>query len=434
MRVLFIGFLFPPYNQIGAVRLGKFAKYFERAGHDVRVLCADRIALPATSRLEIDPARVIRTKWLNVNAPIELLLGGRERVVSRGYRRPGVVGRILSRLGRLYGSILHFPDGQVGWWPYAVRAGAALIKSWRPDIILVSAPPFTGLLVARQLASKHRIPWAADLRDLWSENQLRRTGRLRHRMDTWLERRVLSSAAGLVTVSAPLARRLAARHPQPVQLITNGFDPEDLPVSNAAPGAESQGLQLIYTGMVYEGFQDAAPLFEALRADALLRQAVRVDFYGRNLSAVETLNAHYGLHGCVRVHAPIGHLEALRLQRQADALLFLAWRDPEQSGIMTGKIFEYLGARRPILMLGLQADDAVRMVTGRGAGHLCRSADEIAAQLHTWLRAKAAAGRLEDTPPTAVQGLTRQEQAQTLLVFLQACLQAPHDGLAPRPG
>src|SRR5688500_6437513 len=149
MRVLLISYLFPPFNTIGAVRTGKTAAYLTRFGHDVRVLTAANQPLEPSLALEIPDSNVTSTGWLNVNWPVELALGGRSKVAARGFTLSR--GRHRGLLGALGGwskTLLNFPDGQIGWLPFAVRAANQICRHWRPDVILGSALPMTSLLVA----------------------------------------------------------------------------------------------------------------------------------------------------------------------------------------------------------------------------------------------------------------------------------------------
>ena len=52
-------------------------------------------------------------------------------------------------------------------------------------------------------------------------------------------------------------------------------------------------------------------------------------------------------------------------QRESQLLLILNWEDPEERGVYTAKIFEYLAARRPILATGGSRDDVVGRLLGQ---------------------------------------------------------------------
>ena len=72
MKILLIAYQFPPYSNIGSLRIGKLAKYFEKSGFDIHVLCADKILMPDNLEIEISLDRIHRTKWINMNFLPEL--------------------------------------------------------------------------------------------------------------------------------------------------------------------------------------------------------------------------------------------------------------------------------------------------------------------------------------------------------------------------
>ena len=56
-----------------------------------------------------------------------------------------------------------------------------------------------------------------------------------------------------------------------------------------------------------------------------------------------------GVQDRVVVHPHVPLAEAAAIQQGADVLLLMQWKDPREQGNLPGKLFEYLGARRPIL-------------------------------------------------------------------------------------
>jgi glycosyltransferase involved in cell wall biosynthesis len=198
MRILIISYFFPPFNGIGALRVGKSAKYLTQFGHDVRVITAGEQPMDASLPLELLPEKVIYTKWLNVNWMAQAAAGGREHAAKHGNDPKGPMRSVLMTLRtaykHTYKRLVSFPDDQIGWMPYACRAAARLIKDWRPDVILGSGWPMTSLIVAHRVAGKFRIPWVAELRDLWMDNHYYLWNGLRMKVEGMVERRVLKSA------------------------------------------------------------------------------------------------------------------------------------------------------------------------------------------------------------------------------------------------
>lgn len=422
MRILLVSYYFPPYNAIGAVRVGKFAKYLAKAGNDVRVVTAADQPLQATLPLEIDPERVVRTPWININRPAEWVAGGRARVASHGYGpsiRNGAARNAIQAIGNKYKNLTNVPDGQVGWGPFAARAGRKLISGWRPDVIFASGLPWTSLAVGRHLSRRFGVPWVAELRDLWADNCYNEgLSAWRRRVDRCLEARVLRTASGLVTVSNLMAESLNRRYQKPTRVVMSGFDPDDQRLGAAVPYRCGR-IEIVYTGMIYKGRRDPTPLFRALARMGPAADAVRVSFYGRYLDVVRQLAVTHGVERLVTVNEPVSYGEALRIQAEADILLLLLWNDPREEGVFPGKVFEYIGARRPILVLGAAGNVAASLIGARRAGVVLLNESEIAAQLEAWIATKHEGGSIEPIPAEASVGLTREEQTQELEEFLR---------------
>lgn len=415
MKILIISYYFPPYNNIGAVRVGKLAQHWLNAGHDVQVISARDQLLSSSLTLQFPQERVSYTRWFNVNSIAAMALGGRKRVVSQGYssNKP-----LLNRLGKVYKTLFNFPDGQIGWWPFAVGAGDALIRGgWKPDLIYASAKPFTSLLIARRLSDKYQIPWVAEFRDLWVDNHFYEFSNWRKRIERLVEGRVLSSACVAVTVSEPLTETLRKRISAPVATILNGFDPADYFEVRDHIFPEDK-LNIVYTGMVYSGKQDPSALFKALKR-VHCADKVRVHFFGRYLQDIEHLVRQHGVGHLVSISNAVPYSKAIQIQMQSDVLLLLLWNDQSQRGVYTGKLFEYFGVGHPILAIGSVAGVAGDLIHERNAGIVSNDPAEIASQIEEWVSRKLVGKEQLLLPLSAREGLSREAQFARLDRFLQ---------------
>jgi hypothetical protein len=433
VRILFLSYFFPPYNIIASVRAGKTATYLHRFGHDVRVLTARPLPYPVDLPVEFPPDRISATRWLDISWPHTLAT----RCRGRGASVAGLVGsaqplrspyHLAIRLLDIYRILLAFPDDAIGWFPFGWAQGERLLKEWRPDIIVASSGPPTSLLIAAALRQRHGVPWVGELRDLWTDNHYYTFPTWRRVLETWIERRTLRTAAGLITVSEPLAQTLRLRYDVPVGVVLNGFDPADYPPARRLQ--PDRFLRIVYTGNVYAGKQSAVALFAALQRLGSRAGQVRVAFYGWGVQGMVSIMSEaqrYGVAHVLEMKDAVPHQEALGLQRAADVLLLLLWNDPRERGVYTGKLFEYLGARRPILGIGPADNVAADLIRERQAGMVSADPDEIAGQLIRWLDAKECGG-IPDLPASVAAGLSREEQTRRLEWFLIQIVGKPSPG------
>ena len=429
MKILFVTFWIPPTNSVGAVRTGKFAKFLLEEGHTLRVLAGPAVA-PRSLPLEIPEALITRAA-LPGPGWVDTLLQRLHRRAAAAPAGPAPAAPASSQEGlrNHYYAWRHFPDRQAGWRGPALASGRRLLREFRPDLIVASAPPYTGLLVARRLAREARLPWVAELRDPWSRNPYSVFPSWRRALDIQLERRTLRPAAALVTVSPTVTAELRRRYPgKPVQTVLNGLSQEDLaPPPHRAP---SDTLSIVYTGTIYVGRRDPSPLFAAIERLGSRRERVLVQFYGPNASEVIPLASRFGVAQCVAVNSPVPYRQSLSIQGGADALLLLQRNDPTDEGNIPAKVFEYLGARRPIILLGYEGGIVAEMIRARGAGLTSNDPAIIAAQLERWIDLLPAG--IPPLPASAVQGLGREAQFRSYVDFLQQ--QAPAADRPARAG
>jgi glycosyltransferase involved in cell wall biosynthesis len=416
MRLLVISFAFPPYNSIGGVRVGKTVKYLSQFGHDIRVLTARDQPFRPTLPVEFPEQQITYSKWLTLRrvAPQGTVEPSNASTGNSNSPASGKLKSTLKKaLGYPYRTLLNFPDSNIGWLPYAVADASRLLEKWKPELIFASSPPPTSLLVAHRLSKKFNVPWVADLRDLWIDHPYYEQPGWRKVLEEKLERRVLSSAAGLVTVSEPLAQILKKKYGTEAAVILNGFDAPDYPSKRETP-LDKNKLRILYTGMIYPGKRDPSPLFEALLKMGALAEKVRVVFHGFFLESAKELAKKYGVEHLVEVNGSVTYAESLKMQTEADILLLLLWSDATERGVYTGKLFEYIGARRPILAVGGVNSVAADMIRERSLGAALDDPAQIAAQLEEWVKQKQETGRIPALPDEAVAGVSREEQTRIL--------------------
>jgi glycosyltransferase involved in cell wall biosynthesis len=413
-RILIVSFRFPPYQSVGAVSVGKTAKYLAALGHDVRVVTARDQLVPRTLPVEIDRGSVVSTGWLDPSRGAAIVSGGRGRVAETGFSASANAPGFVRRVGRAYRNLM-IPDTEIGWgWP-AFRAGRRLARDWVPEVIYASAPPYTALFVARAVATRTRIPWVAGLRDLWSDYPHR--GRRRGRLDRILESRVLGTAAGVVVTTEEAAEVLRARSRMPVATVMNGYDPDDLRDRTAAD--DPHRLRIVHTGVLMHERRDPSPLFDAMRQLRERGRTVVAEFYGRDSALAETVADRTGVHDLVSVVGPIPYGDSLQAQRDADVLLLLQTNDPAERHTCPAKLFEYAAARRPVLCLGPDDGVVARLVRQHHLGVVARHPDDIARELRRWCDLKERTGSIPDVSAEPPVGLSRQRQVQRLDRFLR---------------
>ena len=365
--ILLVAQLTAPSPLVGARRPGAIAKYLGLAGHRVTVLTS-----VASGRGRVAGAeRVVRTRdllasplnWRRAN--LETLQGQRQEA----YGEASLLERLV------------VPDLSIaGWVPFALPRALTMLRDESFDCVVSTSPPASAHLIGAVLRCLGT-PWIADLRDGWTFDPPHPAWptRLQAAADGFIERSLLRRADRVVAVTRPIASDLERRLHVPAAVITNGFDPDEQPAQAAAPLDPSRH-SLVHTGRMNVVGRSPTAFFQGLH-DYLRRrpegaQRLEVVLAGPVSAEQEALLADGRLEGLVRSVGSLGRPETLALQRDADTLLVLAEGNdvrPSRS-IATGKLFEYLAAGRPVLVLG-EDSEAARIVRDAGAGVAARGDD-----------------------------------------------------------
>ena len=379
-NVLIITYFFGAGKTVAGLRPLGLAKYLPEFGWKAIILTAKSNAVQ-DSRFD-----VIETKTSDsLNIVKKLLKMDPEQTLMAQIAQLKKLLRIkkenswFDKLLALTGEVAAYPDFQKGWRKTAVRSSQTIFSEHDIKALISISPPVTTHIVAKELKEQFQIPWIADFRDLWTQNQYYPYSRIRKKREESLELKTLSDADGLVTVSEPTATELGTLHKNKVTYsIPNGFDPVEM---NHTPGRLTEKFTLTYTGNIYPGKQSPEPLFSALSELVLqgeiIADDIEVRFYGSELNWINELVFRYGLDTVVKQYGRVDRETAVRKQKESRVLILLKWNDPAQKGITPAKIFEYLAAKRPVLTIGEFKDVTDDILQETNAGVNVRAKDNL---------------------------------------------------------
>lgn len=430
MDILFLCPAFQPYCPVAATRPPALARYLIDQGHTLRVLAAHNTRYDAITQPPIDASLITYVDmWLAQDVLATMVRPFKRKKLAQSPNElqntavsqstePSPISPFKAWFYDAFDYTFNYPDSYMGWIKKAERAGADLIEERKPDILFSTAPPHSTNVVANALSARYDLPWVCEYRDLWMDHPYHTPNRVRRFFETRLEKRSIAAVDHFVAVSVEAQQVLEATTDKPCVLAYNGYNPADFGDMQqvAAPLSPSK-LTLVYAGSIYPKTRDPSLLFEALVLLGDKRCGVDVRFYTEGPGTVRALAQKYDVEDCVSFHATRPYAEILQVERQADVLFLMRWDDPREDGVIPGKIFEYLGARRPILSTGRTEGEVGDILKGRPQTLLSRSAADIAAQLEKWL-AERVDGRLADVEHEGDQRFTRQSQFQGIETLL----------------
>ncbi len=414
MKLLLVTLYFPPAGGGGVQRPLKFASHLPALGIETHVLAPD------------DP------KWMNEDLDLPLptqawihrarYIGPRaRRLADEFHGRSGFDLALLqaSTIGRR----LLVPDENVTWNATAIPKAISIVRSEGIDVVLTTSPPGSVHLIGSAVKKATGAKWVADLRDSIVLHPHRSNegaaAFVKEKSRAGIARLVARQADAIVTAADAIAEETKALNPRGrVVTITNGCDFDDF------AGIEyrrADRFRLTHAGSFF-GKRDPKPFLRALAESGL--EDVTVRFLGDFRPADREFMESLGLADRVELIDYVPRRESLRLQRDSDVLLLLI---PEAGGrgrgVLSGKVFEYLAAERPVLAIVPEDGAAAQLIRDTDAGIVAGPEDVPAIRdALVALHAQWRDGRLDGTPlsPEWRDKLSRAARVEELAELLES--------------
>lgn len=366
-NILMIAYYFPPFGGVPVQRTLKFVKYLLSDGWKPVILTVrngyDHFHPNDPALLEKIPTgvKVARTREMKIFAKIIKYV--RDKSPARldgGGNDSKLTIRILKLRKLLYNS-LWFPDEKNYWIPGAISKGLWLLVKGDIQVIYVSGYPWSAFLVGAFLSILRGVPLILDFRDAWTLNPRKFWDSRFHRF--W-ERLVLCQAEKVVFATNMMREGYIDRYPwidkEKFITITNGYDYDDFKRFKGKKKKDKKKFLITFTGTFNDNIPpldiDQTPYYFLQGLSKLLKEKdiyeyIKVRFVGCFGKNNEALIRTMGLEDVIELTGHISHDGCIMYQTEADVLLLIIYPCEWSKLVLTGKLFEYIGARKPILAL-----------------------------------------------------------------------------------
>lgn len=378
-KVLIITYYWPPAGGGGVQRWLKFSKYLREFGWEpviYTVRDAEYPVLDKSLEKELpEELEVIRTPIWEPYDLYKKFTGRKkgERVYS-GFINEQKKESLAQKLSVFIRGNFFIPDARKFWIRPSIKFLTKQLKSNPVDAMVSTGPPHSTHLIALGIKRKLELPWIADFRDPWTNidfyDQLRLT-KFADRRHKELEKQVLRQADKVVTVSWSWAddfKRICGR--DDIMVITNGYDAADF---EDAPKEHFDKFTICHIGsmnkdrnpeILWKVLADLAKKHSSFKDNFEILLIGQVDY-----SIVQSIH-HHQLESYLRKIDFLPHIKAIQALRRAHLLLLPINNTPNLMGVLPGKLYEYLGAERPILCIGPKGSDAERIIKETQAGRV----------------------------------------------------------------
>lgn len=348
-KVLVVAYYFPPMGLSGVQRTLKFVKYLKNYGWEPTVITAGNVAYFAHDKSlqkELDDT-VIEVIRVGGKEPNSLLSKFGTIKFPREINR-----KIINRLSQTF----FIPDNKISWAKKAAKKAQDLLKGESYELVFITGPPFSAFYSFANLKSKINVPLVIDYRDLWCNSYfsfyLTPFHKLLHKK---MEYESLKAADLVIVTNRVVKEKIIKKYNfltyNDIAIISHGFDPEDFEKTIEEVKTNNR-MRLVYSGIFLE-YNSPKYFLQAFKAITIERpdiaKNIELHFVGflreENKKLIKKLN----LQEFVFDDGYLNHNEAVSKIKSADVLWFMIGRRKNIDAILPGKVYEYIGSKKPIL-------------------------------------------------------------------------------------
>jgi hypothetical protein len=350
-KVLFIAYYFPPLGLSGVQRTFKFVKYLSLFNWKPTVLTIDPGGYFAK---DYSMLKEIEKQDINI------VRVGSKLEPSQIFNKTDIVEMPRESIRKLMSKIsqtFFIPDNKIGWRKKAVALGLELTRKERFDVLFSTAPPYTDFLVGADIKKATNIPYVIDYRDSWLDNPYNFYPTPIHKsLAAKMERRVLHASDHIITINRRIKELLLIRHKflkyNDISILSQGFDPNDFILSDYVTLPKVNKFRITYSGTFIDKrtpkyFLKA--IYNLLQKYPEMRRKFEACFVGNFRKENKKIVNKLRLSDVVNIVGYVEHNECIKYLLTSDVLWLIIGKGKGEDMMSTGKLFEYIGTKKPIL-------------------------------------------------------------------------------------
>lgn len=373
-KVLIITYYWPPSGGSGVQRCLYFVKYLRQFGYEPIVYTVSNGEYPAIDETLVkeipEGVEVIKSEiWEPYQLYKKFTGQQKDQKLKPLLVTEKKKNQVAHKISTWIRGNFFIPDARKFWIKPSILKLTDYLQKNPVDLILSSSPPQSVHLIALALKKQFNLPWVADFRDPWTkisyydDLMLMNWADKKHKR---LEKEVLETADIATTVSWSCQQGFESIVNRKVEVITNGFD-DTIQMPNMAP--DKDFFTISYTGtlsrdrnptIIWEGLQ------ELISEQPELNNRLRIRFIGDIDDSIFETFEKLGIRHLAERVGYVKHHQVFEYLASSDLLLLIGI--PNDKGVLTGKLFEYLFSKKPILSIGPNQGDIETILNETKAG------------------------------------------------------------------
>ena len=385
-KVLVIAYYFPPSGGPGVQRVLKHVQYLKEFGWEPIVLTVSNGQFPARDESLLkeipEDITVYRTKIFEPYDLYRMFTGKKKgsaidvNTIKKDDQKLGIKEAIAEFIRATF----FIPDARIGWIRSAVKKASEIIEKENINAIYSSSPPYTCSMIARKLKRKYKLKWVAGFRDPWTDFiSTPKRWFLPKAIDKSFEKSVFKESDSVECAWIGIIKDALNKYPdlekEKFHHVPNGYD------SNDFPEVDFQGndkFTLTYTGSMY-GRRNPASLFEAIeqliKEDKVSANKIHLRFVGRFGTEVEEMFSNASFSNSIETVSYVPHKKSIEFLMKSDLLLLVVDESKESEEIVPGKVYEYIGVKKPVFAIAPQESAIANLIRETEAGQIAHQSE-----------------------------------------------------------
>lgn len=373
--ILVITYYWPPSGGAGVQRWLKFTKYLHEFGWDPIVFTPEN---PDFDQKDFSLAKDLSPFVEVLKFPIWEPYGLFKRLTGKKELKQGQVlesgnGGFLKKLSIWVRGNFFVPDPKIFWVKPSADYLMSILETNEIKHIITTGPPHSVHLIGKRLKLRNpALIWVADFRDPWSQWDILK--RMKISPFIWkkhlkLEQEVLKMADAVLATGPTAAKEFKSLGARNTHFITNGFDATDIKVEPIRDKASK--FVVSHLGMLskHRNPENLWQILNELCEDDDFYDALELRLTGILSTEVESsISTNTRLAERLVANAYVTHDQVYQEYSSSNLLLLLQTNDSGATSQLPGKLFEYLGAKRPILAIGKEGNDISKIIADCSAG------------------------------------------------------------------
>lgn len=375
---LLIHYYFPPIHSIGVLRNFYLALEFHKRFDTVKVLTtSNQNVLPSSPMQGIDAmdVEILKTKDYRSNRSQSMHFDEK--------KKKNALFQFARRMIDSYPFNIWMGEGGSTYIKEGIKKGAEFLNQNPQAFIFTSFRPYADLYIGAQLKKKFpKTNWVVDFRDLHVDPMYRNVNFPKFQIRK--NRELLSSAEFLTTISNGLGIKLK-KYNKDVVTLYNGVH------KRTEKQKKSDKFNICYTGSLFGEKRDPSPLLSWLfnQSKNIDLNKIEIHYAGKDGALFNDYIEKYKLKNCFTNHGMVSHIEAKKLQERSHINLLLTSVTKGYEGVLTGKLFEYLGGTSKILAIvkGGRDKELERILDSTEAGIVISNNNSWQSEVLNWFQA-----------------------------------------------